>query len=254
MKRIKADREDIKRRRREWDEETERRNQRSRESEEKYRKAEYEVFAPIKEELENQLSRFKLLHFDVRVDRTYRDSIEVRIECDEREKFDELSALSWNFSVRLTSDKEVLKESGSWSGLKATTEDQLASLQESVEALKVLNRIDWKVFLDRTLPNFSDYFVEEEPRGARPDFESQLQYETIDEIAGDEHQAIAIGRGQSVGYQVVRVTPKRADVKKVYLQDDGTWYVSKYVEQMNKSTLLKNADLDDNGDLIILEI
>ena len=72
-------------------------------------------------------------------------------------KFSDDTALSWSYKAALSSDGEVIKETNSWSGLKAVTESQMQSLTETLEALKYLNSIDWKVLLNKTLPNYKDY-------------------------------------------------------------------------------------------------
>lgn len=175
-------------------------NQRDKEWAE-YRKAEYGVMNPISEEIKSMLSQFDTLEFDVEVDRGWGDGLRCRIQCNENTKFDDDSALSWSYSATIGRDGEVKKESSSWSGLKATTPEQMNSLIQTVEALKVINNINWATKLGVTLPEPSEFVQTEMPNAAdRPDFENQLIAEDLRDMIGQAK--FVADRDTSFGYAV----------------------------------------------------
>lgn len=52
-----------------------------------YNTAKYNALQPIRDELERNLSKFSLLKFDIRIDRSWYNSIEVRIICEGNDTF-----------------------------------------------------------------------------------------------------------------------------------------------------------------------
>lgn len=115
---------------------------------------------------------------------------DIRIEANDRIKFDKNVALAWNWEVELNKDGEIIKDSGSWSGLKATSPEQIADLEESVRILKILNSIDWDVILHSPLAKYSDFVTEEltqpyqERKKNRPNFEADIQKAELEESVG----------------------------------------------------------------------
>lgn len=189
----------------------------------KFRSAEYDALAAAQEDLSNQLTRFESLEFDVSARRNYDGSgIAVRVMCNEHNKFSQDSALSWNYNVQLDKDGQVIKETSSWSGLKATTESQMSSLIETVEALKYLNKVDWAKFLNRTLPEYEDFVTDCAPsRQGRPDFEKQLREADVEAVLGTNKAIRGIPnsgkafRGQ-VYYLVTKESPKQYTVVEIH--------------------------------------
>ena len=106
-----------------------------------------------KKELEQKLSE-KIgptsLNLVIRVNEDYtwgrgseRRFWEVRITANDSNKFDENVALAWNMDIKLNQNGDIVKDSSSWSGLKAVTPAQIADLEESVRIIKLLNSLDW---------------------------------------------------------------------------------------------------------------
>lgn len=111
--------------------------------------------------------------------------IGVRVQCHEWSKFEDSTALAWNWSVKLNDDGEVVRDSGSWSGLKACTAEQLEDLQRSLNIMRRLNDMDWGTILRTSLPQYRDYVTEPMPsRHNRPDFEQMLFDIDIEEAIG----------------------------------------------------------------------
>ena len=139
------------------------------------------------------------LQLEIRVDAygssLFDDAWSVRVRANEGTKFNDAVALAWNWQVSLNREGEVVKDSGSWSGLKAITPEQIADLEESVRIIKLLNGLDWPTILRHPKPKYDDYYDKEsatiyqDKRKARPDFEHQIMDSRLEELIG---QNIAI--------------------------------------------------------------
>lgn len=212
-------REDIIKQRDEWDSQWKAAKAKSVEEEHQFHEAEYAVTEPIQEKLQTDLSRFDKINIRVRVDPHgsmfgTRYPISVHIDANEHEKFEDTSALSWNFDVYLTIEGEVVKSTGSWSGLKATTPEQLDSLRDTLSALEYLNGLDWASIINKELPNINDYMKTDIPsRSNRPNFEQQLMEVDLEDLVG-ANKVVKVENWEGSGYrgkyawvQLVRETP-----------------------------------------------
>lgn len=209
--------EDIRREKAAWDADLEQKRAAYNEEQSRYRQAQEDVFEPVRQYVEEMIAS-PLLEFEIRVDEgSFRNpGLEIRIDCNERKKFEDSSALSWNFRVNLDSNGQVVKESGSWSGLKATTPEQINSLKATVEALEALNAVDWAEVLNKELPDYKDYIKTVIPRN-RPDFESQEKVAELEEYVGKPIAFKGSGieslggnrRYKAVWYIIHRETPKK---------------------------------------------
>lgn len=150
--------------------------------------AQHEIYKKLEDEIVSELAQFKLLHFIVtaRAHSYGGKGLEINIECNEREKFDDSSALSWSYRARLDKDGQLFKETSSWSGLKACTAEQIESLKETVNALEYLNTIDWPAKLDQTLPSYRDYITESDPAYDKDkrNFKQELKEARVEEAIG----------------------------------------------------------------------
>ena len=218
------------------------------EQEQRFYQAENDITSMVEDEIRHQLSRFKALNFNVSVDRgRWRTpGLRVRVECNENEKFDDNVALAWNYNANLNRNGEVEKETSSWSGLKATTADQLESLTETLEALKYLNSVDWATVLNKEMPEYKDYITEEDPSfdSDTPDFDRMLMEADIEEcignpnilISGEAGSSSSFRTGRSVYYKILRETPKQYEVTEYYKP-----YVDEYMKTNDDDTLLDKA-------------
>lgn len=215
--------DDLKRAKAEYDEDFKLRQAKHDEEYEEYRKALRAVFEPVEKYLENLLAS-PVLEYNIGVEdaRYGKSGLRVRIMCNESNR--EQDALRWSFDVELD-DGVPVKESSSWSGLNATTPENLESLRATVDALEVLNNLDWVEILDKTLPNYEDYISEHVSRYGRPDFEEQIKVAQLEEIAG---KTIAVKGGdidQEYGYSpkksgylyfIHKFTPKQVYITKIW--------------------------------------
>lgn len=163
------------------------------------------------------------LNLDIRVSPWGGDvlssSYNIKITSDDFNKFDENVALSWSWSAYINKEGKLVKDSSSWSGLKATTPEQLDSLTETLRILKILNGIDWESILsdaNRRRPSHSDYIDVEVPwRNDRPNFEQQLKEAEIENIVGKPVLIQAAGnryKGNDIWFLIVAETPKQYKV------------------------------------------
>lgn len=138
-------------------------------------------------------------------------------------------ALNWNWSVSLTSEGEVKKDSGSWSGLSAVTPAQIENLKESVRVLEILNNIDWVNVLNVELPKYEDYVKTKLPKNEN--FDQQLLEEDVkDAIAEGKlikgHGYKYYNSRATVFYHVLRETPKQYTVQEIHeddVSDEARW-------------------------------
>lgn len=105
---------------------------------------------------------------------------------DEDNKFDDDKALSWTWEVSLDENGDVKKESSSWSGMKAVTANNINNLKEIVRVLEILNKIDFKTMLNRVTPsNPEDYITGPSPKyETAPDFDKELMEVDVEECIG----------------------------------------------------------------------
>lgn len=194
----------------------------------KYREDERAILLPIKNTIESILSKFNLLSFDVRVEFNYGSLAEVRVRCNEDKKFSEDSALSWDYSALFNPKTgEVKKESGSWSGLKATTSAQLDSLRQTVEALEALNSVNYSELLNVKALNYDDYSYEQEDETPEYDYDTELASQQIRELIG-KGKAIRIKNfnGDRRGASDLFLVPLKETPKKI----EGRVFSARYVD------------------------
>lgn len=179
-----------------------------------YNEAESQVLDPIRQYLERKLGRYSALKFDIRVSRGWDfrsdhdetdGGAEVRIDCNEHRMSEEGVALAWSYNASIKGDGSIRRESSSWSGLNATTEEQMNSLRQTVSALEFLNDVDWDELLHVKLPRYSDYYDENDKRPQREDFETQLRDAELEELVG-ENKLIAVNNwGESCPFSSRKV-------------------------------------------------
>lgn len=186
------------------------------------RKAEYEVLESVQARVAAELSDISQgAHLEIIARRgwNYRSEdtvIEIQVRCNESFKFDDSTALSWDWSVKLDDDGNVIRDSGSWSGLKACTPEQLDDLQRSLNILRRLNDMDWGTILSTTMPRYADYVTERAPyRNNRPDFEQMLFDIDIEEAIGKPVLMKGAGDYSNMWFSVLKQTDKQYTVIRI---------------------------------------
>lgn len=196
MKITASRREDIERRRAEYDAETEKYNAIVEEGRDNYRKASKAQRSAIEKEV-SELIGTTSLPLEIRADESFvkggkgfQLGWKVTVRANEYKKSSDDTALAWSWEVELDADGNLLRDSNSWSGLKACTPAQIADLEESVRVIKLLNDLDWNTVLDKAMPNYEDFSDKEasaklaDRKAARPDFEKEILNEELEDMLG----------------------------------------------------------------------
>lgn len=217
MKIVASRKDEILKRKAQWEADNAAYEERENNSRRRYREAELAITQPVEDELTSALSRYSALKFDVTVDsaRWGLDGLSVRIRCNENNKFDDDVALAWSWEASLTEEGEVIRESSSWSGLSATTEAQMKSLRQTVSALEYLNDLDWASILNKQMPKYEDYYDVNDRRPARENWDEQLVAAELDELVGTNKIVKVRNWGEScpfrgdVWLQLLKETPSQ---------------------------------------------
>lgn len=160
----------------------------------KHREADYAITGPIKESIEKDLEQFDLLNFQVDASKGYnwakRDEIapeyyvEVRIRCNDWHRGDN-DALGWSFEVKIDKDGNVVKETGSWSGLQATTPEQINSLKQTVAAIELLNSYDWKEIILKDFPDYEQFYEGAIEQPEHQNMNQAITEGTLEDLIGE---------------------------------------------------------------------
>lgn len=179
-------RDDILKRKQEYEADRSQRQARYDAQYEEFQKEYYSRKESIEDAVKQQLGDTGLdLSVSVRYASWNSNSYQVDIS-DEDDKFNPDKALSWSWKVYLTKEGEVTKESSSWSGLNAVSKKNLDNLKQILSVLEKLNSIDWKSVLSVKPPKHDDYITETDPEWDRdvPDFDKELLEADIEELIG----------------------------------------------------------------------
>lgn len=216
-----AKRDDILRRKQAW----ENLENKSREEYDQYENARDSVFEAIQAIVKDKIGSTSL-SLNIRASKN-RGGTSVHV--DNGDSPHDEQALNWQWNVTLSDEGEIEKDSGSWSGLSATTPEQIDNLKESVRIIEILNNLDWGKILNVELPRYKDYVKTEVPQ--RENFEEQLLEADIEDAA--EQGLLIKGHGYkmyvpraTVFYNVLNMTAKSFRVQEVhedYLSDESRW-------------------------------
>lgn len=134
------------------------------------------------------------LDLEIRVSGRFEHKYEISVS-DEKDKFNEDKALSWDWKVYLDKNGDVKKESSSWSGMNAVTAKNLSNLKEIVRVLEILNNIDFKMLLEEIRPpRYQDYVTEKNPKyETAPDFDRELMEADIEDCIGTRKGILGTG-------------------------------------------------------------
>lgn len=203
---------------------------------------------PIEEAVMEQLRRFPSLQFEVRADQANSfdggRGYKIAIRCNEQRKFSEDSALSWSYDVHISKDGEVERESSSWSGLQACTESQLNSLKQTVAAIELLYNMDWVSLLDKPNIRYADYFgdMPDEPK-APSNFDRELVEAELEDIVG-KNKIIKVRGWESCPYRgevwlkLLRETPSQYEAiiipDSMVRRGEEAEFINNHVEYTNR--------------------
>lgn len=206
-----------------WDSEYERSKAEQDRQVQEFEDAQDEVRLFIEDKVRSILGR---KHKDLSVDITFGSWSTIRVGNSSGMHTD--MPLTWSFEVSLDKDGNVRKETGSWSGLRATSLEDIQQLRDTLDALEILNNIDWRDILtdmQEQLPHWKDYVSVKVPdRRGRPDFEAELKSLDIENAVGKE----VLIKGRPIKYEkrftkdsyyiIHKITPKQASVTEFPMQ------------------------------------
>ena len=127
----------------------------------------------------------------------------VKVSAHSNDMFAEGTSLTWHWSAQLDYEGKVLKDSGSYSGLKAVTAEQIDDLKESVRIIEILNNLDWATILNTPAPDRKEYVDEDLQIKLRDlnrenlDSASELLDESIKQAIEDGNVLLGL---KSIGY------------------------------------------------------
>lgn len=250
--------DDILRRRQEWDDNYNRLNKQNEDEIERYHQAQQDAFKPVEEFLTNLLSKYNLLQIrvDVEAGMFGQRGIRVRLNCDEHRKFQDKVSLSWSYDAYLDKDGEVKRETSSWSGMNAVTSDQLDHLTQCLDCLRTLASLDWRNILDRQMPDWKDYVVTKVPsRNDRPNFEQELTDAELEDVIG-KNKLVEVSpftssyfydnrfrRNSNVFIQIIRDSGSQYTIKEVPAAAVTNREVDRYVQDNTYMHRVKKAQI-----------
>lgn len=221
-----------------------------------YRRVVMDIEDNVRSNLEQVLPYSDLI--DIRVSRDYDWSsgapyLSVKISYDLNKTKNQ--SLAWSYYVGLDRDGNIKKESNSWSGLNAVTQEQLDDLEKSIEILKKLNIINWESIVKTDVPSVKDYVTTKTL--PKKDFTFEQFNADLEDFVGQD--VIFISKylksenyyGSRYGYIIKRLTNKRVEYVPIYdpivklkNNKDYTNYIKEqsqegYTETMSKEKLLK---------------
>ena len=217
------------------------------EQEKEWDKALYEVYHSVQAQVEAQLANFDTLNLDVYVSSGWNGGLEIRVQSNQHNVHSEHKALSWEYDVSLTREGEVKRETNSWSGLNAVTEEQIGSLKQTVACLETLNSMDWTSILSTPTPDYDDYITvnKYDVDRYRPNFEQELREAEIDEAIQNGswikgHGYRYYNQRADVYYKVLKATPSQYEVIEQDIENGRKSYNSSY--KIRKDTFFQVID------------
>lgn len=243
-------RDDILKRKAEYEAEYAQRKSRYDAQNRSYEKANDEVCAKIEDAIRNKMGDL-LGELNININlRGFGKMVQVEVGNDlGSPRRSDNASLTYSWKATLDKDGQITKESSSWSGLNATTMEQIEDLKICVQQLEILNSIDWYEILNVDVPEYQDYITENNPDWDRdkPNFDRELFEADIEEAIGQRRLLLA---KNGVGRYY------RGDVYFGIIRDSGSQYT---VFEMPKSYVeadpakLSNGKYTTTSDMIDAE-
>lgn len=268
--------DDVRRQREEWDAKYAPLKNKYEEDTKTWRKARYEAFDAVTKAIKDAIGPTSL-ELDIDTQEYYGEGMEVRIRANERKKFETGSSLSWNWETKVDDNGNVKFDSGSWSGLKATTKEQLDDLKESVRIFEILQNLDWVslVQIDKGVLDYQNYIDKDnmdamyEMDRNKPNFKQIESEAAVADLIGsntavkvsglpDDHYyggyyngyILILGESPST-YRVAFLS--NYDLERLNRGLETIESLKKYSTNKKKANVLRTIDVDDTLDLIDAE-
>lgn len=210
MKITASRRDDILRRKSAYEQEYQDRKARHDAQEKNYRLAEEAMEDGIIQVIQDKLGNLAE-GLSIRITYRFRN---IAVDVDnETEKGNEDVSLRWNWTVYLDKDGNIVKDSGSWSGLQAVTSEQIRHLRHCIDQIEALNNIDWVEILQVEVPKYSEYVTEDNPAYDRdkPNFDKELLEADVEECIGKD--LLIADKNGKIYYLLIGETPTQYKIK-----------------------------------------
>lgn len=218
MRIIASKRDEILRRKADYDAKLAKYEARNAEVQEAFNKAQNVELSKVQTAVENLLSGLDELTVTAESNNYYFGGrgAHVKVDC-------KAGAMRWTYEASLDDEGQISTDTTSWTRLSATTQAEVDSLKQTVEALDRLVNADWATILDVELPDYRDY---RDPTNIPPDdedFEAELDEVTFEELIG-ENKLIKVynweGSGYLGKYVWVKLTGQTASFWKINIFSD----------------------------------
>ena len=189
------------------------------EQEGRYDKARWDWKDSVVDLIKKQFSSYisKLPYLEINVDDGWRRT-EVRFKYADYLGSDDRAnvSLRWSYTIYLTENGQIEKETNSWSGFEAVTPEQIDDLMNSANFLKAIVDFDWAPLLNEakaSVPKYSQYVGVRDPNHdpdyKDPGYDKMIKEAELDEALNSDMWIKAQG---SFGYDkwvyIVSQTPK----------------------------------------------
>jgi len=233
--------------------------------EQKYEDALYTIMHNIEDEIKNQLSDLDIEHLEITADPfggSFGTQFKTGVKFEYGETYDHKTSLKWSAKIYIDNSGNVIKETSSWSGLEATTDELISDLKNSVQIIERIMNLDWETIIlnaEASRPKRKDFITGFGPsRRDRPDFESQIAQAEVDDIIGTDklikgYSIPNMGYRYTVTgyYKIHSQTPKRLVVSFIperYIEnkdkDEYSQYINReldYTQQISKDKFFKDC-------------
>ena len=191
-----------------------------------FRNMTWEILDAIERKVAEGLGRYSL-NLEIKADARFRERPEVSVNNEQNR--DDSNALRWSWKVRIDENGAPAFESSSWSGLCATTIEQVQSLKETACALEILMGMDWAALLNVELPDYEKLVTEKPSIGNRLNFEAEIRAAEIAEMIGQNTlvKGTRLDERGEAWYLIVSESPKQFKVAEV----PAHWLKDKYLQE-----------------------
>lgn len=194
MKITASKRDEILKRKAEYDAKLAKYEARNKETTRAYNEAQDAVLSKVQSAVEELLTGLDSLSVEVTSSNYYFGGrgAHVKVNCT-------AGALRWTYEASLDENGQISTDTTSWSGLSATTQAEVDSLKQTAEALDRLVNADWATILDVETPNYKDYMDLTNIPPDPEDFNKQLEEATLEELIG-QNKIIKVFNWEGSGY------------------------------------------------------
>lgn len=194
MKITASKRDEILKRKAEYDAKLAKYEARNKETTRAYNEAQDAVLSKVQSAVEELLAGLDSLSIEVTSSNYYFGGrgAHVKVNCT-------AGALRWTYEASLDDNGQISTDTTSWSGLSATTQAEVDSLKQTAEALDRLVNADWATILDVKTPNYKDYMDLTNIPPDPEDFNKQLEEVTLEELIG-QNKIIKVFNWEGSGY------------------------------------------------------